>query len=170
MKEGPLWNTLMLEGPRLSIRQFLPAHEHVNEEFEAFACFMQATSRKRPPLKPARLHSCDAMTLRKCQLDEYRFPPYQYKPQYLVKNSKTQERAPPRAALRAELMGFKGDHTFACMDRSGRKSFPKAFEDLRCSLLGNSIHAPTLALLLAPQLVEWKLLPRLPTLEEICQV
>ena len=67
-------------------------------------------------------------------------------------------------------MGFKRDHTFACMDRTGRKSSPKVFEDLRCSLLGNSIHAPTLALLLAPQLVEWKLLPRMPTLEEICQV
>ena len=88
MKGGPLWNTLMLEGPRLSIWQFLPTHEHVDKEFEAFACFMQGTRRKRPPLKPAGLHICDAMTLKRWQLDEYRFPPYQYNPLYLVKKAR----------------------------------------------------------------------------------
>ena len=170
MQEGPLCNTLVLEGPRLSIRQFLPPHEHVDKEFDAFACFMQATRRKRPPLKPAGLLSCDTATLTRWQQDEFRYPPYQYKLKYLVRNDKSRELAPPRAALREELMGFKRDHTFACMDRSGRKSSPRAFEDLRCSLLGNSIHAPTLALLLAPQLVELKLLPKVPTLDEICQV
>ena len=169
-KVGSTWDSLQLEGPRLSVRGFLAPHERVQPAFDAFPCFMQSTRRSKPPWKPAGLESCDQATVQRWEKEEYRYPPYQFKLKYLLKNSKTHELAPPASPLREELMGFRRDHTFAAMDRTARKSSPQAFEDERCSLLGNSIHAPTLAFLISPVLVEWGLLKEQPSLDQICAV
>ena len=122
----------MLSGPRKSVRRYLPAHEHVDESSETFACCMQSARRRRPPFKPAGLESCNTASLRGWEAHNYRYLPYQFKMRRLVINSKTKELYPQKAALREELMGFKRDHTFACMDRAERKASRQAFEELRC--------------------------------------
>ena len=80
--------------------------------------------------------------------DEYRFAPYQYAPKNLVycKPSGSWSQAPTKT--RELLMGFRAGHTEAACIKKGWKLAERRSMHLRDSLLGNAMHAPTVALII----------------------
>lgn len=103
--------------------------------------FTRAIPRRKPP---AGIKSCSEETLSLWRRDEMKYPPYTYKPEFLIFLRKLKG-APGRVACASErekLMGFKEGHTEALFreapkDDAGRK----AQEVERCAALGNSFHA-----------------------------
>ena len=63
-------------------------------------------------------------------------------------------------------MGFRRDHTFTAAKKSEHKS-AREIEDLRMGLVGNSIHTPTLAMLVAPALKQMGILKVLPSIGDL---
>jgi hypothetical protein len=59
-------------------------------------------------------------------------------------------------------MGYRAGHTKAAAFNYELMSTEREAVHLRDSLIGNSMHTPTIAVLLAPTLVRWQLLPALP--------
>ena len=164
------FRSLHFVGPRLSVRTFLDKQESVTANFVSFPSFMRAMRRRSPPLAPRGLEDCDEKALELWTADHFRFPPYQYQQGSLITCRRTRKAYPPRSHHREELMGFRRDHTYNCMASSGRRTDPQAHEDLRCSLVGNSIHTVVLAHLLAPKLHQWGYLTRLPRASELAKV
>lgn len=67
----------------------------------------------------------------------YRFPAYQYKDEFLFWQGDTWRLA--SAAERERLLGYGEGHTSLCLSASQQKTVgAQAYEDMRCSLLGDS--------------------------------
>ena len=97
---------------------------------------MKAIPRKFPPKNPAGLHKCDEATVDRWKADEYRCPPYQYKEQFLLTKGRTWRLlSPPEREL---LLGYGIGHTRSCLSASDIKGQEQRYEDIRCSLLGDS--------------------------------
>ena len=71
------------------------------------------------------------------------------------------------AALREMLLGFPKDNTLCCLPSAERRMNPRKWEDVRCSLIGNTFHVPTIAWLLACFFVQEGVLERMPTVAEL---
>jgi len=167
IKKGEDFYTLSLAGEALKVKHFLPSHLKVLPGFKAFPCFMQSLPRKRPPLRPAGIDTCDDTALERWEKDAFRFPPYQYREDNIVQCSRTKRKMTPPVEVREDLMGFRRDFIFECFAAAERKRNPKEHEDARLCLLGSSIHVPVLAMLLAPQLQQWGFLDELPSMNDI---
>jgi len=115
---------------------------------------------------PAGVDGCGQATVKRWTADRWRYPPYQHKLQHLIKTGSGKLR-PPVSTEREILMGFERDRTLSCMTAAERRSSPTDFEDKRCSLLGNSFHALTVAWLISHLLVKWKQGQRPVTVKEI---
>ena len=63
-------------------------------------------------------------------------------------------------------MGYRRDHTFTCLSAAGRRDV-RTHEDIRCSLIGNSFHCPTVALLLGSWAHQHGLIPEAPSPQTI---
>ena len=101
-----------------------------------FPTCMKAIPRRSPPKNPAGIHKCDEATLGRWKADEFRYPPYQYKEQYLLTRGRAWRLlSPPEREL---LLGYGIGHTRACLSASDVKGQEQRYEDLRCSLLGDS--------------------------------
>ena len=101
-----------------------------------FPTCMKAIPRISPPRNPAGLGKCDDSTVSRWTADEFRYPPYQYKECYLItKGCKWRLLSPPEREL---LLGYGMGHTRSCMSASDVKGKEQRYEDLRCSLLGDS--------------------------------
>lgn len=103
-----------------------------------FPTCMKAIPRVFPPKSPAGLAKCDGPTISRWRSDEHRYPPYQYKSQYLIINKTSgtwRLLSPPEREL---LLGYGIGHTRSCLCASEAKGQDQRFEDLRCSLLGDS--------------------------------
>lgn len=111
-----------------------------------FPTFMKSIRRARPPPKPAGLDRCDAATRWRWTQDEFRFPPYQYKEQFLV-SSPGQEGRVLDASEREILLGFGPQHTESCMSASDMKKNYKEYEDSRRSLCGDSFSILSFAIM-----------------------
>ena len=98
---------------------------------------------------------------------EYRFAPYQYAPKNLVycKPSRSWSQAPTKT--RELLMGFRAGHTEAACIKKGWKLAERRSMHLRDSLLGNAMHAPTVALIMAPTLTAWRMLDKVPHPDDV---
>eukprot|EP00974_Lingulodinium_polyedra_P109564 10599917-Lingulodinium_polyedra.AAC.1 len=64
-------------------------------------------------------------------------------------------------------MGFPRDHTLPCMPAAERRAHPEAYDDVRHSLVGNSIHAQVLAWIFGQVLAKWGVLPAPPTPQQV---
>ena len=102
-----------------------------------YPTFMKAIRRERPPPRPAGIERTDAGTRCRWESEAFRFPPYQYKSQYVVYNPAGEGRL-LNADERELLMGYGRSHTMLCMSASEAKGQPTSFEDERCSLVGDS--------------------------------
>ena len=106
------------------------------EQGAVFPTCMKAISRPTPPDRPAGYQRCDADTLGRWKADDHRYPPYQYSQEFVVWREKAWRLA--NASERELLMGYGFQHTSVCLSASDQKRSKQAYEDLRCSLIGDS--------------------------------
>ena len=149
-----------LLGARVGVRKFLKRGQHVHKHFGCFPTLVRSIPRKRPPVKPAGIHTCKRHEIKRYKDAGFRYPPYQYKDTNLVYTKNGSH--PPDSELRERLMMFRDGHTFL----PGKK-LPGAVEDIRCSLVGNSFHVGVVAFLLGHWAANIGLMPRAPTAEMI---
>ena len=103
-----------------------------------YPCCMKSIPRISPPPQPAGLHRCDEETISRWQSDSYRFPPYQYKEQYLIWDPSIQAGRLLCSEERERLLGYGTNHTALAFSASEAKSRPGPLKDERNSLLGDS--------------------------------
>lgn len=72
-----------------------------------FPTFMKSLRRQKPPPKPAGVERCDASTKWRWIQDEYRFPPYQYKEQFLVTSAGQPSRLLDSSERERDTSGFR---------------------------------------------------------------
>ena len=101
-----------------------------------YPTFMKSIVRSRPPPNPAGLRRCDGSTVHRWQSDSFRFPPYQYSYEYLVKDEDGNLRYldPTEREL---LMGMGFNATEFCFAASFIKAHKQEYWDKRLSLLGD---------------------------------
>ena len=98
---------------------------------------MKAIVRDRPPPQPAGIRRCTDATLSRWTSDSFRFPPYQYSPEFLFWKGEQWRLA--SAEERELLLGYGFGHTKLCMAASKQKEAgQQTVEDVRRSLLGDS--------------------------------
>ncbi len=97
---------------------------------------MKSIPRVNPPPKPAGLDRCNEATINRWVSDEFRFPPYQYKEQFLITSEESWRLLSP--VERELLLGYGYRHTAVCLSASDIKSNKRRYEDCRLSLLGDS--------------------------------
>ena len=102
-----------------------------------FPTFMKSIRRKTPPPKPAGLARTDEEARQRWRMHDYRYPPYQYKSQFLLHHSVQPSRLLD-SSERELLLGFGAQHTASCMSASEMKKSKMEYEDVRCSLCGDS--------------------------------
>ena len=106
------------------------------EEDTIFPTAMKAIKRSHPPPQPAGIERCDFETKLRWRADQFRYPPYQYKSQYILYSEDSWRLT--NASERELLHGYGWGHTALCLSASDIKRDQRAYEDLRCSLLGDS--------------------------------
>ena len=99
---------------------------------------MKSIKRSRPPPRPAGIERTDELCRARWTQDEYRFPPYQYKHQYLIEDSRVNHCRLLNSLEREILMGYGAGHTEVAWSASQVKQNPIGFEDERNSLIGDS--------------------------------
>ena len=98
---------------------------------------MKSIPRDRPPLKPAGIRRCSPDTIQRWTSEEYRFPPYQYSPEYLFWQGDHWRVA--SSEERELLLGYGFGHTKLCLSASKQKEAgARTVEDIRQSMLGDS--------------------------------
>ena len=105
-----------------------------------FPTAMKSIVRRQPPPKPAgisRISRCCAGTLGRWEADSYRDPPCQYKNEFVIWSANGKWRL-CCAEERELLLGDGGQHTEICSSASTIKTNKQEYEDIRCSLLGDS--------------------------------
>ena len=102
---------------------------------EPFPTFTTSRPRSSPGPRPAGLKHCDVEERQRWEGDSFRFPPYQYKQDFLVKNSDGSVRM-PNIQEKEAIMGFPLNYTASCMGKSEHKK--ESYLDCRLSLIGNS--------------------------------
>ncbi len=106
------------------------------DEDTTFPTAMKAIKRTRPPPMPAGIDRCDYDTRLRWTADQYRYPPYQYKSQYILYSDEKWRLID--ASERELLHGYGWGHTCLCLSASDIKKDLQAYEDLRCSMVGDS--------------------------------
>ena len=96
---------------------------------------MKAVPRRAPPPAPAGLSRCDADTVARWECDKFRYPPYQYKLEYIIWSESGWRLLDSQE--RELLHGFGFDHTAPCLSASDIKRSSQEYEDLRCTLVGD---------------------------------
>ena len=114
---------------------------------EALPTAMKAIPRNAPPWRPAGISRCDEDTIARWEADQHRYPPYQYLPQFIFWKGHSWRLA--NSSERELLLGYGYEHTKLAMSASDQKKSAKEFEDLRCSLLGDSFSVPSFCIVAA---------------------
>lgn len=132
-----------------------------------FPTFMKAIRREKPPPQPAGLSRTTAQTQQRWAEDQFRYPPYQYKDQFLVTHSVQPARLLD-SSERELLLGFGPGHTASCLSASEAKRSYRDYEDIRCSLCGDSFSVASFAIIasslcaeLAPRMSPAQIVSRL---------
>ena len=97
---------------------------------------MKAIVRTRPPSKPAGLSRTDSATRQRWEADQFRYPPYQYSSQFVFWRHGKWRLA--NSGDREVLLGYGWGHTELALSASEIKQGRTNYEDVRCSLLGDS--------------------------------
>eukprot|EP00438_Fugacium_kawagutii_P014167 Skav213280 [mRNA] locus=scaffold2944:203357:206395:+ [translate_table: standard] len=103
-----------------------------------FPTCMKAVPRSHPPVRPAGLSRADADTISRWEADQFRYPPYQYKQEYVIWTN--QHWRLLDASERELLHGLGYQHTAVCWSASDIKRDPSGYEDQRCSLVGDGFN------------------------------
>lgn len=107
--------------------------------------FMKSIKRNQPPPVPAGIKRTSEETQRRWRLDHFRFPPYQYSPEYLfVKEGEDSRIA---NASERELLGYGYQHTATCRSASDIKRDKREFEEMRKTLCGDSFAVSSFAII-----------------------
>lgn len=115
------------------------------DEQAAFPTFTTARPSAVPGRKPAGIKHCTLRELHRWELDRHRFPPYQYKTQHCVQNSRGEHRLVD-VCERECMMGFPVNYTQNCCVKAVRGT--QHWEDTRLTLVGNSWSVPIVSCLL----------------------
>ena len=107
-------------------------------EGEIFPTCMKAIKRASPPPAPAGLNRTPLDAQARWAADNFRYPPYQYKDQYILWSESGWRLL--EASERELLHGYGWGHTSLCWSASQIKQDPKGYEDQRCSLVGDSFN------------------------------
>lgn len=97
---------------------------------------MKSIPRRAPPPRPAGKEKCSPTTLSRWIEDEYRFPPYQYGPNFIITNESSWRLLNPEE--KETLLGYGCGHAAACWSASQIKQQPTKYQDARLSYLGDS--------------------------------
>ena len=98
-----------------------------------------------PGRKPAGLALCPPDAVARWHAHLHRFPPYQYRWENSLTNSKGEVRV-PSIAEREAILGFPSQYTAKCLPKAETGS--ERGNDIRLTLLGNSWSVPVVACLL----------------------
>ena len=101
-----------------------------------FPTCMKAIKRLQPPPRPAGLDRTPQPARDRWAADDFKYPPYQYKDQYVIWRGNSWRLID--SSERELLHGYGWGHTSVCMSASDIKKDVQAYEDLRCSLVGDS--------------------------------
>ena len=101
-------------------------------------CCMKAIRRSSPPPRPAGIDRANQGDIARWRAEDMKFPPYQFKLEYLV--WKDDRWRLTNASERELLAGYGYGHTELCKSASDIKRDEKAYEDERCSLVGDSFN------------------------------
>jgi site-specific DNA-cytosine methylase len=150
--QGDLYDVLRLHAEPEPVKCFLkpgtswPAGEEDPEL--RFPTFTRCIPRSRPPPCPAGLQTTDQVSQDRWRNDGFRYPPYTYAEQFMVKGSDDVLR-PLCAQEREVLMGFPRGYTMSLLKKvpEGAEEGRQA-EDVRCAAIGNSFHVNTVAAIL----------------------
>ena len=99
---------------------------------------MKSIPRSSPPPKPAGIDRCNRDDILRWKADSMRFPPYQYREQFLFWGEKTETWRLADSSERELLLGYGHEHTKPCFSASKIKQSKTEFEDQRLSLLGDA--------------------------------
>ena len=111
-----------------------------------FPTFTTARPRDHPGYKPAGIQQCSPAEIARWKADKHRFPPYQYRDVFCVKNREGQLRL-PNVEEREVIMGFPRGYTLNCLPKNKQGS--QEHTDARLRLIGNSWNVTVIAWLLA---------------------
>lgn len=138
LKRGDGYVEIIAGAPWPSLGQWItPGFWWDRESYDTiFPTAMKAIKRQRPPPAPAGIGRCDDDTISRWRADSFRYPPYQYKSQYILYSNDSWRLID--ASERELLHGYGWSHTAICLSASDIKKDFQAYEDLRCSLIGDS--------------------------------
>ena len=160
------------EATRLRFKASLPSPERWTDpgwkwqgsEADRLPTFMRALPKAKETFKPAGIALTPSDARRRWRADLWRYPPYQYKVQFCFRHKKRSRILRVASSREREVLMFLGEGmTTYVMNPTHVKSAAQEYEDLRCSLIGNSFHAGVVALLFAPLCVQLGLLKQCPT-------
>ena len=158
---------LEFDGPMESPLPYLGKNYQLPENFDGFYTFVRSIPRKKAGLAPMGVDSVDENAKAAWAKDEFRFAPYQYASKNLVLHRKRGEWVPAPTEARELLMGFRAGHTEAAAIGRSLKITERQATHIRDSLVGNAVHTPTVAVLLAGPLHGWGFLASLPRADDL---
>ena len=157
-----------MSGPGVETHQWIrPGWTWEAHQGACFPTFMKSIKRSRPPPAPAGLERTSQQTQERWRLDQFRYPPYQYKEQFLLHQAGKEPRLLD-SSEREILLGFGAGHTSTCMSASEAKKNWRDYEDARCSLCGDSFSIPSFAVMASQMACE--LAPRMPPAKIIARL
>ncbi len=122
---------------------FLSANCSLNSQ-EGLPTFTTARPRSSPGNRPAGLWQCTEEEKERWRVDDFRYPPYQYRKKNLV-SSPTGERL-PSISEKEVIMGFPLHYTAPCLSKGMQQG--SGYSDVRHSLIGNTWNVQVVAWLL----------------------
>ena len=129
------YKEVVTTAPWVPLEAWIREGSEVSSQDVIFPTCMKSIVRRQPPPAPAGISRCDSATISRWRADEYRFPPYRYKPQYVLWDDNTWRLID--AQERDISHGYGWDHTALCMSASDIKQSYTKYEDLRKSLVGD---------------------------------
>ena len=146
---------VLLVGEWPSADQWLdPGCEQIDPR-AIYPTFMKAIVRNRPPFQPAGIQRTDWATQQRWREHQFRYPPYQYREEYLIYDSNLGHARVLNANERERLMGYGSGHTKLAYSASAAKLSPSLFEDERCSLIGDSFAISSFMIFAATAVKRW---------------
>ena len=111
--------------------------------------FTRAIPRRRPLPRPAGIERCSEKTLEKLRENEMMFPPYTFCPEYLIREEDSNRTRVVNANEREKLMGYTQGYTLALFKKAPKDVEEEKKQEIeRMAAIGNSFHAPMVAILM----------------------